>query len=61
MLRKFLIVKNSPFQPDLYGIIFCHNPECELFFATKGLENMDLMDLQKDYNLIAWNITIPLM
>ena len=61
MLRKLLIVKNSPVQPDLYGIIFSHNPKCELFFTTKGLENIDLMNLQNDIKLITANINMPVM
>ena len=61
VLRKVLIVKNTNFQSNLYGIIFSHNPECELFFAAKGLENIDLMDLQIEINLITSNINMPIM
>lgn len=61
MLRKLLIVRYSNLQSNLYGIIFSHNPECELFFATKGLEDIDLMNLQNDIRLITSNINMPMM
>lgn len=61
ILRKVLIVKDSPFQSKLYGIIFSHFPECELFFAAKGLEAIELMDLQKDIDLILSDINMPMM
>ena len=61
ILRKVLIVKDAPFQSKLYGIIFSHYPECELFFAANSLEALELMDLQNDFDLIVSDINIPVM
>ena len=61
ILRKVLIVKDSHLQSKLYGIIFSPYPECELFFAAKGLEAIDIMDMQKDIDLIISDIHIPVM
>jgi hypothetical protein len=61
ILRKVLIVKNSPFQSKLYGIIFSHNLKGELFFVAKGFEAKDLLDLEKDIDLIISDIKMPMM
>jgi hypothetical protein len=61
ILRKILIVKDSPFQSKLYGIIFRHYPKGELFFVSNGLEAKDIPDLGKDIDMIFSDIKMPMI
>lgn len=61
MFRKVLILEYSHLQSKLCNIIFSNYPECELFFALKGLEVMHPMELQEDIDLIVTDINMQMM
>lgn len=61
MPRKILIVEDLDFQSKLYFIVFSNYADFELFFTSNRVETMDLMDLQKDIELIISDINMPMM
>ena len=59
--RKVLIVEDSYLQSKLYFIILSDYREFKLFFSATGIKTNDLMDLQKDIDLIISDINMPMM
>ncbi len=61
MPQKILIVEDSSLQSKFYYIVLNDYPKCELFFTANRLETLNLMDLQKDIDLIISDINTPIM
>lgn len=61
MPQKILIVEDSSLQTKFYYIVLNNYPKCGFFFTANRLETMNLMDLQKDIDLIISDINTPIM
>ncbi|MDD5225214.1 MAG: response regulator [bacterium] len=61
MLEKVLIVEDSNLQAKMYQTVFKGHPDCRLIFAQNGLEALDQLALEKDFNLIILDINMPKM
>lgn len=61
MLKKVLIVEDSPLQAKMYQIVFAGYAGCQMVFARNGLEALEKLALEKGLELIILDINMPKM
>ena len=61
MLKKVLIVEDSALQAKMYRMVFGSYPNCELIYASNGLEAMNKLAIEGDIDLVISDINMPKM
>jgi len=60
MLKKVLIVDDSPLIHQMYRLVL-NRYSCEIVDAMNGQEALDLLEVNKDVQLILLDINMPVM
>ena len=60
-LKKILIVDDSPMIHSMYKLILKKYKGCKITDAMNGLEALDILSREKDFDLIILDINMPVM
>ncbi|MGA1790511.1 MAG: response regulator [bacterium] len=56
MFKKVLVIEDSHILFEMYKAVFSCYPGCQVFFASNGLDAMDMLTFQEDIDLIISEI-----
>jgi two-component system chemotaxis response regulator CheY len=60
-LRKVLIVDDSKLIHQMYRLVLMRFKDCKLVDAMNGLEALEILSKDKDFDLILLDINMPIM
>jgi two-component system chemotaxis response regulator CheY len=60
-LRKVLIVDDSKLIHQMYRLVLMKFKDCKIADAMNGLEALDILAREKDFDLILLDINMPIM
>ncbi len=60
-LRKVLIVDDSKLIHQMYRLVLMRFRECKIVDAMNGLEALEILAREKDFDLILLDINMPIM